>query len=280
MVDHTHKPAEPLAPLSRPSPDALSETQGIVPLQVLQEKCIHIIDGRRNDTIPLSEMLAKSGFRKVRCSDWRDTPPRDLIKQLVRDHRDIDLILVDMSGDRHNGMQLCEAIRRSRHLRHIPVIIIATKGRWQEETVYTAFRAGATDIVFTPVQRLELVPRVISALLLKNERDLRRQHERELESELAERKVIEARLQYLVSHDELTGLCNRRRLEQALEKTVYESRHSGKTSALLYIDLDQFKVINDNEGHAVGDRFLMSIANRLRQALTPADLLARISSDE
>jgi diguanylate cyclase (GGDEF)-like protein len=121
---------------------------------------------------------------------------------------------------------------------------------------------------------------VISALLLKKERDIRRLHESELETELAERKVMEARLQYLVSHDDLTGLYNRRRLELALEDAVTHARVSGETGALLYVDLDQFKVINDLEGHAVGDRLLMSIANILRKQLRGRDILARISSDE
>ncbi len=259
---------------------ALSPT-GRIDLASLHRKGIFIIDGHTTETIPVAEMLARSGFTNIHTHNQeKDGEQTVVIKRLQNRQHRTDLILLDITRDRKAGLALCDAISAQRRLRDIPLIIIASKGRWQEDAIYAAFRAGATDIVFTPVQRLELVPRVISALLLKTERELRQHHELELESELAERKVIEARLQYLVSHDELTGLCNRRRLEQALEAAVYRSRNIRQSSALLYIDLDQFKVINDTEGHAVGDRFLMSIANQLRQVVAAKDILARISSDE
>lgn len=264
------------------SGDALSQSRfNRIDLDALYRKGIFIIDGHTTDAIPVSEMLARSGFSDIHMYDQKtDGGPEAVIRQLQNKQHRIDLVLLDITRDRKAGLALCEAICSRKHLSDIPLIIIASKGRWQEDAIYAAFRAGATDIVFTPVQRLELVPRVISALLLKTERELRQHHELELESELAERKVIEARLQYLVSHDELTGLCNRRRLEQALEGAVYQARNASRTSALLYIDLDQFKVINDTEGHTVGDRFLMSIANQLRQAVAAENILARISSDE
>lgn len=115
---------------------------------------------------------------------------------------------------------------------------------------------------------------------LKRERDLRKAREHELETELAERKVVEARLQYLVGHDDLTGLCNRRRLEQELELAVLNAHYNNTASALFYLDLDQFKIVNDTEGHAVGDRLLVSVANRLRRQIGASGTLARISSDE
>ncbi|MFQ5488206.1 MAG: putative bifunctional diguanylate cyclase/phosphodiesterase [Gammaproteobacteria bacterium] len=254
--------------------------QGRIDLEALHSKGIFIIDGHTTDTIPMAEMLAKSGFSNIQTHDQQDTDPQALLLQLLNEQHGIDLILLDITRSGEYGLKLCDTIYQQRGLSSIPLIVIASKGRWQEDSIYSAFRSGATDIVFTPVQRLELIPRVISALYLKMERDLRQHHELELENELAERKVIEARLQYLVSHDELTGLCNRRKLEQALESAVFQARKQCYASALLYIDLDQFKVINDTEGHAVGDRFLMSIANKLRQAITPQNILARISSDE
>ena len=251
-----------------------------IDLEALHRKCIYIIDGRDSDTIPVAEMLAKSGFSNIHTHEPDGEDVDTLLRHLRSSLRGIDLLLLDITHDKHKALSLCDRILNQRWLREIPLIIIAPKGRWQEDSIYSAFRAGATDIVFTPLQRLELVPRVISALLLKQERDLRQHHELELENELAERKVIEARLQYLVSHDELTGLCNRQRLEQALEGAVFQARNKRYASALLYIDLDQFKVINDSEGHVMGDRFLMSIANRLRQSVGSGNLLARISSDE
>jgi len=251
-----------------------------IKLEELRQKGIFIIDGHSQHTLPVIDMLSKSGFSRVIPSADHYQDVNALLRVLHQNACDIDLILLDITNVDLGGLDLCYTIQRQKKLRDIPLVLIASKSMWQEELVYSAFQVGATDIVFRPVQRLELVPRVISALLLKEERDLRQHHKHELENELAERKVIEARLQYLVSHDELTGLWNRRRLEQALETAVFHCQRKKHISALLYIDLDQFKLLNDAEGHAVGDRFLMSIANKLRQEIESEDILARISSDE
>lgn len=229
---------------------------------------------------PVAAMLTKNGFSSVTTVTDREGVLEALRSSLSYGARAIDLLLLDVNRPEFDGYELCRQIRHREAWREMPIILIRKRPTWQEETLPDGFEAGATDILFHPVQRAELIPRVISALLLKKERDIRQRHESELETELAERKVMEARLQYLVSHDDLTGLFNRRRLELALEDAVAQARATGKTGVLLYVDLDQFKVINDLEGHAVGDRLLMSIANILRKQLHSRDILARISSDE
>jgi diguanylate cyclase (GGDEF)-like protein len=233
-----------------------------------------------DDATPVDVMLAKSGFGRIVTAASSEEVLQALRTSLEVGARPIDLLLLDVTAAQFDGHELCRAIRRQPAWSDMPIILIRQRTVWQEDLLPASFAAGATDILFRPVQRVELIPRVISALLLKKERDIRRQHESELETELAERKVMEARLQYLVSHDDLTGLYNRRRFELALEDALTRARARGTSSALLYVDLDQFKVINDLEGHAVGDRLLMSIANILRKQLRAHDILARISSDE
>ena len=263
------------------TPNESEAHHGKLNLETIRQKGIYVVEHASDENVSVAGMLAKSGFEKILSSSPGGNPDDiALIKAMRKEARNFDLILLDISRAGANGLELCNRIHELKNFQDIPVIIIASKNIWHEDFIYSAFLAGAIDIVFKPVQRLELIPRVISSLLLKAERDLRKNHKVELENELAERKVIEARLQYLVSHDELTGLCNRRRLEQALETAVFHARRKQYTSALLYIDLDQFKVINDAEGHATGDRFLMSIANELRREIHKDDILARISSDE
>ncbi len=265
-------------------PESHKETDGQVDrlnLETIRQKGIYVIESPGDEHASVAGMLAKSGFEKILATTMRtDCGGASLIKALQKESCNFDLVLLDITHVGANGLELCSRIHNLKYFQDTPVIIIASKNIWHEDFIYSAFLAGAIDIVFKPVQRLELIPRVISSLLLKSERDLRKDHKTELENELAERKVIEARLQYLVSHDELTGLCNRRRLEQALETAVFHARRKQYTSALLYIDLDQFKIINDAEGHTTGDRFLMSIANELRREIRKDDILARISSDE
>ncbi len=249
-------------------------------LENIRQKGIYVIENSNDESASVASMLAKSGFEKIFSTTHQNTADKSLLRKIQQDANNTDLILLDITHNGLSGLEFCRKIHDLKLFHDTPLIIIASKNIWHEDFIYSAFLAGAIDIIFKPVQRLELIPRVISSLLLKTERDLRKNHKIELENELAERKVIEARLQYLVSHDELTGLCNRRRLEQALETAVFHSKRKNYTSALLYIDLDQFKVINDAEGHATGDRFLMSIANQLRQGIHKDNILARISSDE
>lgn len=87
-------------------------------------------------------------------------------------------------------------------------------------------------------------------------------------------------LRRLADYDPLTGLPNRRYFSQALDDVISRVRHSGKTSALLFIDLDQFKYINDTLGHAAGDRVLVQAACCLSGNLRENDLIARFGGDE
>jgi diguanylate cyclase (GGDEF)-like protein len=81
-------------------------------------------------------------------------------------------------------------------------------------------------------------------------------------------------------HDPLTGLANRTLLLDRLSHAVQRSRRSDKTLAILFVDLDQFKLVNDRFGHKVGDELLVAVANRLAGLLRPADSVARLSGDE
>ncbi|MDZ7585411.1 MAG: diguanylate cyclase, partial [Thiobacillus sp.] len=89
-----------------------------------------------------------------------------------------------------------------------------------------------------------------------------------------------ARLVYQASHDALTGLINRREFEQRLERTLLSALQQGREHALCYMDLDQFKVINDSCGHAAGDELLRQLALLLKGNLRESDTLARLGGDE
>ena len=82
------------------------------------------------------------------------------------------------------------------------------------------------------------------------------------------------------SHDELTGLLNRREFEIRLEAALENTRTTGAQHAVCYFDLDQFKVVNDTSGHAAGDRLLCHIANAIGQVVRKTDTLARMGGDE
>ncbi len=264
----------------RRHPDAPQSAPVGVRIDDLRRMGILVLDEAPAGSTSLASMLETGGFTRIHIGQDKRTALDLLERHGGREGDGIDLILLDVNAADLGGYRLCREIHARRAWREIPIIAICTRAGWQDGILAEALEAGATDLLFRPVHGYELVPRVISALLLKRERDARRRHEDELEAELAERKVMEARLHYLVSHDDLTGLPNRRRLEQMLESTLPVLRTAGRMAALIYIDLDQFKIINDLEGHAAGDRLLMNVANILRAQLQPGHLLARISSDE
>lgn len=98
--------------------------------------------------------------------------------------------------------------------------------------------------------------------------------------DVSKRKAVENRLQYLNQHDPLTGLFNRHHFTQELTKALERVKAEGTQSALLYLDLNELKEINDTLGHAAGDRLLLKIARLFRDKLGESTILARFSGDE
>jgi diguanylate cyclase (GGDEF)-like protein/PAS domain S-box-containing protein len=98
--------------------------------------------------------------------------------------------------------------------------------------------------------------------------------------DITEQKAFQHQLSYHAEHDSLTGLFNRNYFQQELERTVARVARSGSACALFYIDLDQFKYINDTLGHAAGDRLLVDVATLLSSHVRDGDLLARFGGDE
>jgi len=98
--------------------------------------------------------------------------------------------------------------------------------------------------------------------------------------DIAERKALDARILYLAQHDVLTGLSNRTMFISALEQSIAQSLRSGKKFAILSLDLDHFKDVNDTRGHSSGDRLLRLVAARLQSVVRANESVARFGGDE
>lgn len=98
--------------------------------------------------------------------------------------------------------------------------------------------------------------------------------------DIMEQKTAEDRIVYLAEHDSLTGLINRRRFQEELDRSVAYTQRYQQQGALLFIDLDQFKYINDSYGHQYGDEYLIDVSRRLSKALRKTDILGRLGGDE
>jgi diguanylate cyclase (GGDEF)-like protein/PAS domain S-box-containing protein len=98
--------------------------------------------------------------------------------------------------------------------------------------------------------------------------------------DITERRLFEDRLQHLVDHDPLTGLFNRRRFEEELDRHVARAGRYGPEGALLLLDLDNFKLVNDTLGHSAGDELIVAVGRLLRKHLRDSDVIARLGGDE
>lgn len=101
-----------------------------------------------------------------------------------------------------------------------------------------------------------------------------------IKEDITERKRYEEQLQHLATHDDLTGLANRALMQDRLEQSILFAKRSGRLVAILLLDLDRFKIINDSLGHSFGDSLLKIIADRLRESVRGADTVARLGGDE
>jgi diguanylate cyclase (GGDEF)-like protein/PAS domain S-box-containing protein len=101
-----------------------------------------------------------------------------------------------------------------------------------------------------------------------------------ISTDITERKQIEQEIRYLAGHDPLTQLPNRTLLNEGFTEAMQDAKLNEKMLAVLFIDLDRFKFINDTLGHILGDKLLKIIADRMKFAMRPSDILARIGGDE
>ncbi|MDR3004609.1 MAG: EAL domain-containing protein [Acidovorax sp.] len=99
-------------------------------------------------------------------------------------------------------------------------------------------------------------------------------------TDISEEKAQQQRLEFLAHRDPLTGLSNRTWFGQEMERTVQQARDSGETMAVLLLNLDRFKDVNDSYGHMVGDEVLKHIARQVQTALRPGDMIGRMAGDE
>jgi diguanylate cyclase (GGDEF)-like protein/PAS domain S-box-containing protein len=115
---------------------------------------------------------------------------------------------------------------------------------------------------------------------VKRDRAGRRLYDVSIVEDISSRKAAEQRVQYLASHDSLTELPNRATFAEMLKVATHTARHHGRSLAVLFIDLDRFKWVNDTHGHEAGDALLREVAARLRGAVRHSDLVARLGGDE
>jgi len=221
-----------------------------IPLRVL------IVEDSKEDAELLLEELRRGGFDLV---FKRVASSQEMANALER--QSWDIIFSDYSMPQFTGM---EALARVVE-RECDVPFIFVSGTIGEDTAVAAMKAGAHDYIMKGNLK-RLLPVVKREL---DEASVRR-----------ERKQAEERVHYLAFHDVLTDLPNRTLFYDHLHQTLLTGRREGQPSALLLLDLNRFKEINDTFGHHYGDLLLRQIGPRLRRCLRETDTVARMGGDE
>jgi diguanylate cyclase (GGDEF)-like protein len=192
---------------------------------------------------------------------------------------DIDLILMDIVMPEMDGIEACRLIKSFEYLRDIPVIMVTATMQMKE--LQMAFAAGAIDYITKPLNKVELLARVSSALKLKREIDNRKAREQELLKLTQRLEELNQMLQRLSSLDGLTGVANRRHFDLVLKQEWRRAIRDATPLSLILIDVDFFKAYNDTYGHQMGDECLKRVADSLKGVLKrPTDLIARYGGEE
>jgi diguanylate cyclase (GGDEF)-like protein len=214
-----------------------------------------------------------------------------------------ELVLLDVMMPGMDGIETLKRIRSQNSASALPVIMVTAKS--ESANIVDALELGANDYVTKPVDFAVALARVntqisrkraVERVALANEElrkvneDLERRVEertsrlidanQRLKVEIADREESQARSQYLAYHDSLTGLGNRLLFKEQLEVALKDVSVASHPLAVLFLDLDGFKAVNDTLGHSIGDLLLKSVATKLRDILSRTDRIARLGGDE
>ena len=228
---------------------------------------ILIINPRENERRELISVLEDQGYHIDAIAGGDDTVQRVLETQP-------DLIVLDAIQGSTKGIECCRALQGKEKTRHIPIILV-TGHDDDEEHVVTGLNSGAFDFVVRPLNGPVVRARVRAALRSKLAHDRLEATNNEIRRLARALESTNRELSVLALHDSLTGLPNRLLFRDRLEQAIRRSRREPNWKfALLFLDLDRFKSVNDTLGHGAGDRLLMAIAERLSTELRDVDTVA------
>jgi two-component system, cell cycle response regulator len=177
---------------------------------------------------------------------------------------DFELLIVNLDLEEYDGLRLCSQLRSLENTRQTPILIIFDPGEHQR--MLRALEIGVNDYLVRPIDKQELLARV-------NTQVKRSRYTAKLRSSVQQSWE-------LAITDPLTGLFNRRYMESQVAALVEDAVLREQPFALLVIDVDLFKAINDTHGHDVGDRVLTELGQRIRDNLRAIDLACRIGGEE
>src|SRR5690349_19693078 len=182
-----------------------------------------------------------------------------------------DLVLLDVMMPKIDGIEVARRVKGNESLPFIPIIMQTALDATENKV--EGLNAGADDYITKPIDFAELKARMTSMLRIKRLQEALEERERQL---------LEAneRLRHISQTDGLTGLDNRRHLEERLEEMFRHSQRLNEPFACVMCDLDRFKSVNDTYGHQAGDAVLRQLAGLLKEAVREVDRVGRYGGEE
>jgi len=246
---------------------------------VVQRPKILTVDDNPANLLVIRRVLAKLDVEVVEAASGNDA-----LKATLDD--EFALVLLDVYMPDINGFEVAEILSQEESTRQTPIIFV-TATYADDVHRLKGYGFGAVDYMAKPLEATILLSKVQVFLELYRHRVALRdalselsERNRQLEIEVEQRKQMEQEMRHLAMHDMLTGLPNRALFMDRLESAHHRAQRHGGMFALVYVDVDRFKAVNDTWGHGAGDAVLIELATRLRGALRENDTVARLGGDE
>ena len=226
----------------------------IGPAEIFRAKIL-LVDDNLDSVRLLREILHAAGYSAVSLT----TNPTEVAA--LHAEQQFDLIMLDLQMPAMDGFAVMEALKKVER-EYLPVLAVTGEAGHK----LRALQAGAKDFVSKPFDWDEVLLRVHNMLEVRLLHAEAREHAKLLES--------------MALQDPLTGLANRRLLPERVWMAIAHARRNKSAMAVVYLDLDGFKNVNDTLGHAAGDELLKCVADRLLGAVREEDTVARLGGDE
>jgi len=251
----------------------------IVPtLEELRNMRIMVVDDIPTNIILIKAILEHGGFTNI-VSASNGKKALEYLESHPRSSKEaIDVLLLDIIMPAMDGFTLCRHLRNNPECTDIPIIMVTSEDKWREETARASFDAGAIDIMFKPVRSSELLPRIISALSLKRERDIRTQNAKANIEKLEDLLFQETQYLYAADHHPETGLFTRKRLVASLQQHFQDKQRS-EHSCLINIHIKNALSIKANHGQDQYLAFLNTLTTTISADCRATDKLYYLNDD-
>ncbi|MBN1379744.1 MAG: EAL domain-containing protein [Gammaproteobacteria bacterium] len=209
-----------------------------------------VVDDDRSMRVTMRAVLERDGYIIEECSNGAQA-----LRQF--EESPSDLVLMDAMMPGMDGFSTCRELRKTTLGKHTPILVVTALD--DESSIDRAFAAGANDFIPKPVNFAVLRQRI---------------------TRLLDASQTEKHVWHLAYHDTLTGLPNRRTFMERIQQLMQEPREEGDMIAVMFLDLDRFKLVNDTMGHDVGDMLLREVTIRIQDTLRSSDMVSRLGGDE